>query len=88
LAEERDTPAARLVSVIASLEFEKEMPHKDMASLAEELDGNPIAKRMLRQAAVQHCYLHKVEYGDRQWIADKLGVPIERQRIIQERRRR
>lgn len=87
ISDQRGTPAAKLISVIASLEFESDLPKKDMDHLAKEIDRNPIAKRMLRQAAVQHCYLHKVEYDDRQWIADKLGIPIEKQRLIQERAR-
>lgn len=85
LRDERGTPSAKLVSVIAALEFEEDIPYKDMEQLLNSLDGNPIAERMLKQAAIQHCYLHEIEYTDRQWLADKMRIPIEKQRIIQGR---
>lgn len=84
---ERNNPAIGLVNALAKLEFEYEIPKNKIKSLYEYLEGNEVSRLMLKQGAVQHCYLHRVEFKDRQWIASTLSIPINTQRTIQGRTR-
>lgn len=77
------TPAEKLIYVAILLDFKKEIPKKELAVLYHELDGNPIARRLLQEIVIQHLYLNHVDYKDRQWISSKISLPMDTQRLIQ-----
>lgn len=78
-----DSPAMKLIHVAVLLEFTKSIPKKELSELYANLDGNPIAQRLLQELVVQHLYLNHVNYKDRQWISSKIELPIDTQRLIQ-----
>lgn len=82
-SEDSDSVAKRLIQISIELEFNKKIPKKVLEDAFLELEKNPISQRLLQEIVVQHLYLNHVSYTDRQWISEKLCVPIEAQRTIQ-----
>ena len=78
-----DSPAIQLIQIAILMEFKKQIPKKELSNLYSKLEGNKIAQRLLQELVIQHLYLNHVEYKDRQWISDKLKMPIQEQRLLQ-----
>ncbi len=88
MAESEETPALRLIEVAMKLEFQNKLPKKEIARLHKDLEKNRIAQRMLKDIVIRHLYIHSIGYEDRQWISDKLNIPIQAQRAIQHKESR
>lgn len=86
--EDEATPAFRLIELAMKLEFQKKIPKKEIEDLHKYLSKNVMAQRMLKDIVVRHLYLHSVPYFDRQWISDKLEIPVRAQRVIQRKEAR
>lgn len=80
-----DSPAIQLINIAIQLEFTKKIPQKEIIELYSGLQSNPIARRLLQEIVVQHLYLNHVEFRDRQWISEKLSLPMDSQRILQDK---
>lgn len=79
-----ESSAIDLLLISIHLEFNKEIPKKEIVSFFEKHKNNEINKRLLKEIVIQFLYLNPVEYRDRQWISSKLELPIETQRKLQE----
>lgn len=79
----QESPAIQLIYIAIQLEFTKKIPKKVIAETYLELQGNPIAQRLLQEIVIQHLYLNHVEFRERQWISDKLKLPMASQRLLQ-----
>jgi len=78
-----DSPAIQLIQIAICMEFKKKIPKKELSILYTKFEENKIAQRLLQELVIQHLYLNHVEYKDRQWISEKLKMPIQNQRLIQ-----
>ena len=81
--EEPESVAVRLVNIAIRMEFTKTIPKRQIDALNEKLHANPIAGMLLKELVVQHLYLNEVEFGDKQWISSKLGIPMRSQRRLE-----
>lgn len=77
------SPAMKLIHIAIQMEFTKKIPKRELSELYLELNGNPIAQRLLQEIVIQHLYLNHVDFQDRQWISSKIHLPIKSQRLIQ-----
>jgi hypothetical protein len=77
------TPAKNLINLCIHLEFKKVIPKKMIEDMKASFEGNILCTRMLQEVVLQHQYMHYLEYGDKQWIASTLNIPIETQRSLE-----
>ena len=81
--EEPESVAVKLVNIAIRMEFTKTIPKRQIGALNAKLYANPIAGMLLKELVVQHLYLNEVEFGDKQWISSKLGIPMRSQRMLE-----
>ena len=82
-----DFPSLKLIRIILKLEYTKQIPRSEIGELGKELESsNPFSFRILQHILIQHLYLHKVDYKERQWISDVLKIPIRVQLRIDEKK--
>jgi GTPase SAR1 family protein len=82
VTEDKKTPALQLIQEIIELQFEKKLDVRKIEKIHSDFSGNPLCDRLLKQIILRHCYLHDIGFRDRQKLADKLNIPIQRQRSI------
>jgi GTPase SAR1 family protein len=82
VAENKDSPASRLIQEIIELQFEKVIDFRKIEKLHSEFGNNPICDRLLKEIVLRHCYMHDIGYKDRQRIAEKLNISIHQQQLI------
>jgi hypothetical protein len=86
--EDPDSVAIRMINVAIRLEFTKKIPKVEVNRLNADLASNPIGRRLLRQLMIEHLYLNHVSVEDKQWISDRLEIPMKSQRLIAGRKNR
>ena len=79
----RNSPAMQLIYIAMKLEFTKSIPKREIEELLTKLENNPISKRLLQEVVIQHLYLNYMDYSDRQWLSDKLFIPLQSQLLLQ-----
>ena len=92
IANEIDTPAAKLVSFSIISCFSKIAIH-DLEALVKELKDNPVAMSIIRARVRSYLYNNHVNYSDRQRIIDTLNLDprdhqITSNRILPQNRRK
>jgi hypothetical protein len=78
----------QLINVAMRLDISKSIPKRKIETVNAKLDNNPMARRVLKHLLVEHVYLHDVPVRDKQWISDKLGLPMKTQRLVDARSKR
>ena len=74
-----NTPALDLIQEIIELQFEKQLNIRKIESLHKKFAKNPICRRLLKQIVIQYCYLHDINYKDRQKLANRLNISPQTQ---------
>lgn len=87
LLERNDTPAVKLINETVNLQFLKTINQNGLKELAHEFSENPVCKRMLAEIVIQHLYMHDVPFKDKQQVSEVLGVPLEKQILINYQKR-
>lgn len=77
-----DTPAVQLVDLSIELQCNKSIRMDRIESLLDRFSQNPLTKLILKQLVINHVYFHPIDYKDKQRIAEKLDIPIAKQRMI------
>lgn len=75
------SPAMKLINQAIELQFQKLINQKKLESLAEEFKSNVVCKRILQEIVVQYIYMYPVGYKEKQFISDKLDIPMADQRL-------
>ncbi len=75
VCDEVNTPASLLVKYGILMEYNKNIPIKELKKRINEKDFSDIAKRIIKLMVVNHCSLHPIKYRDRQRIASQLNIP-------------
>ena len=70
----------RMVELAALLDGPADIPKEKIDSMARDLKNNPLGFQILRDFAAQRVYRYPTDYQDKQWLADKLGFSMARQR--------
>jgi hypothetical protein len=86
--EDSGSIAVQLINVAMRLDISKSIPKRKIETVNAKLDNNPMARRVLKHLLVEHVYLHDVPVRDKQWISDKLGLPMKTQRLVDARSKR
>jgi nucleoside phosphorylase len=76
-AKSKKTPASSLIQEIIELQFEKKIDISKLENMYEQFTSNPVCQRLLKQIVIRHCYMHDVDYKERQQISSKLGIQIQ-----------
>lgn len=74
-----DTPALDLIQEIIELQFEKNLDIRKIENLYKKFAKNPICRRLLKQIVIQYCYLHDINYRERQKLASRLNISLQTQ---------
>jgi hypothetical protein len=77
-----NTPALDLIQEIIELQFEKSLDFRKIENLYKKFARNPICRRLLKEIVIQHCYLHDINYKDRQKLASRLNISLQTQRSM------
>lgn len=79
-----ESPAIQLLQIAIYLEFKKEIPKREIDQFYSRYKNDQIIVRLLQEIVIQHLYLNHIDHAERQWLSNKLGLPIETQRRIQD----
>lgn len=74
VCDELDTPASFLVKHMDLMWYTKNLQIDEIARKMKEPGYSEVAKRAIKVAVSNHCYLHQVNYKDRQRIKSELGI--------------
>ncbi|MCY4042545.1 MAG: TIR domain-containing protein [Candidatus Dadabacteria bacterium] len=85
---EINTPASKIINFYIHQWFEKKLDVKELENIKQSLSGNVFAERMLTEVVIDHLYMHPVEPKERHKVANILGIPIDDQVIMQEKRKK
>ena len=80
LTERNDSIAYGFVELAALLDRPGAIPRSQIDKMANSLKSNVFGTQVLQDMVARRVYRYPTDYGDRQWLADKLGFSIVRQR--------
>ncbi|MHA1401829.1 MAG: hypothetical protein ACTSQE_15880 [Candidatus Heimdallarchaeaceae archaeon] len=69
-----DTPASFLVKQGILMWYLKNLRIDEIVKRIEQKDFSNLAERAIKFMVVNHCYLHPINYKDRQKIESKMGI--------------
>ncbi|TLM76084.1 TIR domain-containing protein [Microbulbifer harenosus] len=81
------TPAYNLIRQAIELQFNKTLKTESIESTAEKLKDNPVCKRILKEMVIQHTYMFPVDYKTKQQLSERLGISVQGQRLMDQRKR-
>ncbi len=68
------SPASRLLYSFILLEFGDDFPEAALSDLYRDLEGNEVSRRLLQSAVLQHLYIHKVNFKQKQRLEHSVGL--------------
>lgn len=71
------TPASFLVKHGILMWYKKNLQVSELEVRINKKDFSKIAKKAIKFLVASHCYLHPINYKDRQRIENKLGIPAK-----------
>ena len=71
--------AMRLIHLSIKLQTQKRLPKDQVKSLYAELKDDLLGQRLLRQILLEYVYKNPVDYRDKQWISEQVGLPMRYQ---------
>lgn len=77
ICNEINTPASFLVKHGILMWYKKNIDINEIAKKLDMKDFSEVAKRVMKLMIINHCYLHKISYKDRQRLENKLGIKKE-----------
>lgn len=80
LAEENGTVAYGFVELAALLDGPRDIPRTQIERMVSKLKNNILGMQILRDMVARRVYRYPTDYTDKQWLADKLGFSITKQR--------
>lgn len=84
---EPESNALMLISICMKLEYEKQIPFKDIEAIRKKAKGNLFVERLLHLMLVRYNHFHHVTYKDKQRIKGYLSIPVEKQVAVSMRKR-
>ena len=74
-----------LIDIAIKLDHSKKMPDEDIISLNRQLAKKMFAGSLLKQMVIQHLYLNDCDYRVMQRVCQKLGIVIEKTKLLEQR---
>ena len=78
-----NTEASKLINISIHTWYKKELDIDEIRKLNDEFSDNQFAQRILKDIVIQHLYMHKVDYREKQKLSSILNLPIEGQIMAQ-----
>ena len=78
-----NTEASKLINISIHTWYKKELDIDEIRKLNDEFSDNQFAQRILKDIVIQHLYMHKVDYREKQRLSSILNLPIEGQIMAQ-----
>lgn len=82
IEKEDPSPAKILLIQAIDLHFKRDLDVESVTSTATKLKNNPLCIRILKEMIIQHTYMFPVEYKVKQQLASLLGIPVQKQRLM------
>ena len=80
LAKANGSVAYGFVELAALLDCPGDIPRVQIDSMASKLKNNVLGMQILQDIVARRVYRYPTDYDDKQWLAEKLGFSIARQR--------
>lgn len=87
IASKNATPALQLLKQAIELHFNKRIDVKSISKCVDDLSGNFVCSRILRELVVQHIYMFPVEYQEKQQLSRLLGLSVKGQQLIEQKQK-
>ncbi|MEQ1120744.1 hypothetical protein [Acinetobacter seifertii] len=80
ICESEETSAAyKLINLHSQLLINSKLPKSLIKKIKREHSNNVLVYSLLCNIVANHAYLHNLDYQDKQWIQDHLGIPVAKQ---------
>ena len=83
LVEKNGSIAYRFVELSVLLDTPGDIPREQIDGMAKELHNNLLGVQVLRDLVARRVYRFPTDYRDKQWLAEKLGFSITKQRYVE-----
>lgn len=77
--EDETSPAYRLINLYSQLLVSPKLPKSLIRQIKKENPSNVLVISLLSSIVANHAYLHNLDYQDKQWIQDQLGIAVSKQ---------
>jgi nucleoside phosphorylase len=74
-----NSPAHHLIWIAESLHANQQIPRTQIDHFYNKVSNDLLSKRLLRQVVLRYCYLHEIDFKDKQWLSSKIHLPIRDQ---------
>ena len=78
ICNKENTPAYFLIKHGISMWYNKNLLHEDIIKNINNNEFSETAKKTMRFMVVDHCSMHSIKISDKQKIANKLNIPLQR----------
>ena len=82
LVEKNASVAYKFVELSVLLDTPGDIPREQIDGMAKELQNNLLGVQVLRDLVARRVYRFPTDYRDKQWLAEKLGFSIRKQRYV------
>ncbi|MDU9408071.1 toll/interleukin-1 receptor domain-containing protein [Pseudomonas sp. zfem001] len=87
LENDENTPAYTLINQAVELKFKRVLNIGSIQKTTEKLKNSPVCLRILKELIVQHIYMFPVEYKEKQQLSELLGISVQGQRYMDQKKR-
>lgn len=84
LALDENSPAYDLIKLGIDLQFRRNLNIDKVLETQKNLKNNPICQRILKELIINHIYMFPVRLETKQQLADKMNIPIQTQRNLEQ----
>ena len=81
LAERNESIAYGFIELAALLDSPENIPRQHIDRMAFQLKNNVLGTQILQDLVSRRVYRYPTSYGERQWLAKKLGFSLVKQRV-------
>jgi len=74
-----ENPSIKVIDLSIRLDHYDQFPQSQILDLSKRFDGNMFALSLVRYLVWTHLYMFRVDYKDKQFACEKLGIAIENQ---------
>ena len=86
--EELDFSSVKLINFLIKLDHSIGFPDRELQTIKESIEKHPMSYFLLRRMVQNHLQRHPVDYKDRQRICAFLGISMERQLMLEAKRKK
>jgi len=88
IQEELNYSSVKIINFIIKLDQQSGFPDRELQNVKEFVEKYPLSYFLLKKVVIMHLYRHPVQYRDKQRICQFLGISIENQFKIDDKRKK